>query len=101
MLCRRDFLFSLASFSLPQLLGRKGQPRELIYSWYDPRPGHDEERWTKTGRYLFDQRWKLYEDGRLYDWAADPRETKPVENPLVRARFAKALAHYKKQERPA
>ena len=86
---------------LPQLLGRKGQPRELIYSWYDPRPGHDKERWTKTERYVFDQRWKLYEDGRLYDWAADQRETKPVENPVVRARFAKALAHYKKQERPA
>ena len=36
---------------LPQLHGQKGQSRDWIYSWYDPRPGHDKERWTKTNRY--------------------------------------------------
>ena len=83
---------------LPQLLGQPGHPREFIYSWYDPRPGHDKERWTKTDRYFFDQHWKLYEDGRLFHWSADPRETKPVENPAIRARLGKVLAEYKKVE---
>jgi len=83
---------------LPQLQGRKGQPREWIYSWYDPRPGHDKERWTRTERYVFDHRWKLYEDGRLYDWAADPRETKTVENAAARKRLAQVLARYRREE---
>jgi arylsulfatase A len=84
---------------LPQLRGRKGQPREWIYTWYDPRPGHDKERWTRTERYVFDRRWKLYEDGRLYDWAADPRETKTVEDAEVRRRLGAVLARYRKEER--
>lgn len=83
---------------LPQLMGKKGQPREWIYTWYDPRPGHDKERWTKTNRYAFDQRWKLYEDGKLYDWAADPRETKPVDDAGARRRLQAVLDRYRKEE---
>jgi arylsulfatase A len=83
---------------LPQLRGEKGQPREWIYTWYDPRPGHDKERWTKTNRYAFDKRWKLYEDGKLYDWAADPRETTQVENAAARRKLQAVLARYKKEE---
>ena len=86
---------------LPQLRGRKGQPREWIYIWYDPRPGHDKERWTKTDRYVFNHRWKLYEEGRLYDWAADPRQGKPVQNEAVRQRFAAVLSRYRKTEAAA
>jgi len=83
---------------LPQLRGRKGQPREWIYTWYDPRPGHDKERFTKTARYAFDHRWKLYDDGKLYDWAADPKETKPVENAAVRKKLQGVLERYRKEE---
>lgn len=83
---------------LPQLKGEKGHPREWIYSWYDPRPGHDKERWTKTDRFVFDRRWKLYEDGRLYDWAADPLEKNPVQNPAVKKKFEAVLARYKREE---
>ncbi len=83
---------------LPQLTGKKGQPREWIYTWYDPRPGHDKERWTKTNRYAFDKRWKLYEDGKLYDWAADPRETRPVEDAAARRRLQTVLDRYRKEE---
>ncbi|HEU0122493.1 MAG TPA: sulfatase-like hydrolase/transferase [Bryobacteraceae bacterium] len=83
---------------LPQIRGEKGQPREWIYSWYDPRPGHDKERWTRTERYVFDRRWKLYEDGKLYDWAADPRETTPIDNPAIRRKFQAVLARYKREE---
>lgn len=80
---------------LPQLRGEKGHPRPWIYSWYDPRPGHDKERWTRTERFVFDHRWKLYDDGRLYEWAADPRETKPVENAAVLRRLGAALSKSK------
>ena len=83
---------------LPQLRGEKGQPREWIYTWYDPRPGHDKERFTKTSRYAFDRRWKLYEDGKLYDWAADPKETAPVENGPARKKLQAVLDRYKKEE---
>lgn len=83
---------------LPQLRGGKGQPREWVYTWYDPRPGHDKERWTKTNRYAFDKRWKLYEDGKLYDWAADPRETTPAENAAARKKLQAVLERYKKEE---
>jgi len=82
---------------LPQLQGRPGQPRPWIYSWYDPRPGADKANWTRTQRCVFDQQWKLYDDGRLYHWARDPRETTPVENPAVRARLAPVLARYARQ----
>ncbi|MBY0503433.1 MAG: sulfatase-like hydrolase/transferase [Bryobacteraceae bacterium] len=85
---------------LPQLLGQKAKSRDHVYSWYDPRPGHDKERWTKTDRFVFDHRWKLYEDGRLYDWAADPTEKKPVENAPVRARLGQRLASYRALEKP-
>ncbi len=84
---------------LPQLRGQKGQPREWIYTWYDPRPGHDKERWTKTLRYAFDQRWKLYEDGKLYDWQADPREEKPAENAAARRKLQAVLDRYRKEEK--
>lgn len=83
---------------LPQLTGKKGQPREWIYTWYDPRPGHDKERWTKTNRYVFDKRWKLYEDGKLYDWAADPRETTQVDDAGARRRLQAVLDRYRKEE---
>ena len=42
---------AVGSSDLPQVRGRKGQPREWIYTWYDPRPGHD-----KTTRYASDRR---------------------------------------------
>jgi arylsulfatase A-like enzyme len=79
---------------LPQLQGKIGIPRPWIYSWYDPRPGWDKEKWTRTQRCVFDQQWKLYDTGKLYNWAQDPKETKPVENPAVRARFQAVLDRY-------
>ncbi len=84
---------------LPQLRGEKGSPRDWIYTWYDPRPGHDKERFTKTERYAFDHRWKLYEDGRLFDWAADPGEKTPVENAAARARLGAVISRYRGMER--
>lgn len=59
----------------PQLHGQTGSPREWIYCYYNPRP----ER-TKPVRFVRDQRWKLYGDGRFYDVANDPLEEFPIED---------------------
>ena len=83
---------------LPQLRGERGHPRDWIYSWYDPRPGHDKERWTRTERFVFDRRFKLYEDGRLYNWSADPRETRPIDDPAARRRLGPVLSRYRQEE---
>jgi arylsulfatase A-like enzyme len=58
----------------PQLRGQTGEPREWIFCYYNPRP----ER-TKPARFVRDQRWKLYGDGRFYDIAHDPLEQNPIE----------------------
>jgi arylsulfatase A len=59
---------------LPQLRGEAGSPREWIYCYYCPRP----ER-TQPVRFVRDQRWKLYGDGRFFDIANDPAERDPLE----------------------
>ena len=72
---------------LPQLRGEAGNPREWIYMFYHPRP----EKGTAS-RFARDQRWKLYGDGRFYDIASDPSETKVA--PIVPGSEA-AKAHEK------
>lgn len=59
---------------LPQLRGEAGTPREWIYCYYNPRP----ER-TKPQRFVRDQQWKLYGDGRFYHVAHDVLEQKPID----------------------
>jgi arylsulfatase A len=61
---------------LPQVRGESGSPREAIFCHYEPRHGKNT---TKT-RYAQDRRWKLYQDGRLYDLAADELEKAPVKS---------------------
>ncbi|NNM06412.1 MAG: sulfatase-like hydrolase/transferase, partial [Gemmatimonadetes bacterium] len=58
----------------PQLRGEAGNPREWVFCHYDP-------QWGNFGRTRFarDQRWKLYDDGRLFDVPADPLEQHPLE----------------------
>lgn len=58
----------------PQLHGKPGTPREWMFCYYNPRP----ERTTPV-RFVRDQRWKLYGDGRFYDVSSDPHEKRPVE----------------------
>ena len=62
---------------LPQLRGKRGNPRDWIFCWYRRDPG------TTLYRFARDQRWKLYDDGKynragnLYDVAADTLEENP------------------------
>jgi len=58
----------------PQLMGETGNPREWVFCHYDPDWGN----FTRS-RFARDQRWKLYDDGRLYDVPADPLEEHPLE----------------------
>ena len=63
---------------LPQVRGEKGNPRDVLFSHFDPHPSCKAD--IKPTRLAWDHRWKLYLDGRLYDWKNDPMEQKPVTN---------------------
>ncbi|NJN83593.1 MAG: sulfatase-like hydrolase/transferase [Caldilineaceae bacterium] len=62
---------------LPQVRGEAGNPRAWIFSHHDPLPG-----WGKVGyrlqRWAQDKRWKLYDTGELFDYAADVMEKKAL-----------------------
>ena len=61
---------------LPQLLGQRGNPREFITIYSNPRP----EQPDKNPRVCFarNKRFKLYDDGQLFDCLEDPLEERPV-----------------------
>ena len=84
---------------LPQLLGKEGNPREWIYSWYSVRGGPTGKEWARN------QRYKLYPDGKFYDISQDRLETTPLvelspEAQQARATLQQALDQYK-EARPA
>ena len=62
---------------LPQLRGEPGNPREWIFAHHDPLPGHGKDGYYLQ-RWAQDQRWKLYDDGRLFDVRADVLEAHPI-----------------------
>jgi len=59
-----------------QLRGETGNPRETIFVYYWPRP----EKGLPL-RFVRNQRWKLYGDGRLIDVKNDVLEQSPVTGP--------------------
>jgi arylsulfatase A-like enzyme len=63
---------------LPQVQGKAGKPREWTYCWHDPRPGFAKENYTKLVEYARTKRFKLYNDGQLFDVPADVLEQKPI-----------------------
>jgi len=65
---------------LAQLHGKKGRPRESIFVYYWPRPEKGEPL-----RFVRNQRWKLYGDGRLIDVQNDVFEKTPVKGPQFHA----------------
>ncbi|MCY3820775.1 MAG: sulfatase-like hydrolase/transferase [Gammaproteobacteria bacterium] len=58
----------------PQLRGRQGKPRDWIYMYDEPIPGPV----PNPTIFARDHRWKLYNDGRLYDISKDVLEQNPV-----------------------
>ena len=65
---------------LPQLRGHPGQPREWVYI-----------QMGKT-RAVRTRRWKLFDDGRLYEMLRDPTEQSPIEPALDDAEASAARA---------
>jgi len=58
---------------LAQLHGKRGKPRDTIFVYYWPRPEKGEPL-----RFVRNQRWKLYGDGRLINVQNDVLEKNPV-----------------------
>ena len=84
---------------LPQLQGKKGNPREWIYCWYSRAGGATGAEWARN------QRYKLYRTGQFYDVSKDPLEKTPLvdfspEAQQVRTVLQEALEQYK-DARPA
>ncbi len=61
---------------LEHVTGESPGPRPWVYIHQDPRPGWDKDRFQLL-RLALDQRFKLYEDGRLFDLQSDPFEESP------------------------
>lgn len=63
---------------LPQIRGEQGDAKDVILVWHDPRPGTGKEAYTRLELFARDKRFKLYDDGRLYDVPADKLEQNPI-----------------------
>ncbi len=74
-----DFIIDGQSF-LPQLSGQKGNPRDWLYFYYDPKNPRRDARSNREFKYVFarDEKWKLYDDGKLFDLVNDLEETEPI-----------------------
>lgn len=86
----------------PQLRGERGQPRDWMYCWYARNGGAQ-----ATHEFAATPRFKLYRDGRFYDYGGDPGETAPLVfdalDPgaqAVHQQLAAALAQFR-EARPA
>jgi arylsulfatase A len=82
---------------LPQIKGEKGSPRDWIFCHYEPRQGKNDRK----VRYAQDQRYKLYQDQRMFDLRNDPLEKSPL--PITdardpaRERLGAVLAKFEKE----
>jgi arylsulfatase A len=81
---------------LPQVRGQAGNPRDSIFCHYEPRHGANN---PKT-RYAQDKRWKLYQDGKLYDLTADPDEKTPVPGDAAARKKLQAVLDRMEAETP-
>ena len=73
---------------LPQIQGRKGEPREAAFAHYDPHPGQ-KVNFPPT-RLAWDHHYKLYMDGRLFDTRKDYFEQSPIVNESTKDRAARS-----------
>ena len=60
---------------MPQLKGEKGNPRKWVYFHFEPMS----PRVDRKARFIRDMRWKLYDDGSLFDLDSDPDEEYPIQ----------------------
>lgn len=65
----------------PRILGQPGTPRAWHFTYYYPRPytrRFDADYNHPEVRFVRDQRYKLYADGRFFDVAIDPDESRAI-----------------------
>jgi arylsulfatase A len=67
-----DYVMDGRSF-LPQLKGDKGNPREWMFFHFEPMSANPAGIHPNV-RFIRDNRWKIYDDGRMYDLNSDPEE---------------------------
>ncbi len=63
---------------LPQVMGRKGSPREWVFCHYDNFNKGAGKPDPAARRYIRDHRYKLYSTGEFYDVQADIFESSPI-----------------------
>jgi arylsulfatase A-like enzyme len=69
-------IFDGHSFYNAMLLKEK-KPRDFVFGHYDPGSNYAE---SHLSRYAHDKEWKLYDDGRFYNFANDKSEETPLIN---------------------
>ena len=62
----------------PRLLGQKATPREWAFFWYDPRPGWDKAKFSRS-IFALNHKYKLFSDGRMFDIAGETLREVPLE----------------------
>ncbi len=77
---------------LPQLKGKKGNPRDWIYCWYS-RSGES----GKAKEFVRSKRYKLYQSGEFYDIKNDVHEKNDLKKDELNARQKKIRAFLKAQ----
>jgi len=78
----------------PQVLGRKGAPREWAFFWYDPRPGWDKDKFARE-IFALDHQFKLHADGRMFDIAGRTMREVPLDLNHLSAPATKARTKLK------
>jgi len=57
----------------PDLFGKKGQDKDSLFFWYDPRPGEDKSQFTREV-FALNRTHKYFRDGRLFRLTDRPLE---------------------------
>lgn len=64
---------------LPYSLGQSSRTRNAIFMHYDPQWGSDYfQSPMPADRFVFDDNWKYYSDGRFFNTQADPNESRDL-----------------------
>lgn len=58
--------------------GERVKERGWSFFWYDPRPGWDKEKFSRHV-FALDHRYKLFDDGRLFDIAGEDFREQPLD----------------------
>ena len=75
----------------PALRGDKGIAREWAFFWYDPRPGWDKEKFSRS-IFALDHHYKLFSDGRFFDITGEDLREIPLDRAALTPKAETARA---------